>query len=248
MTRISSGSYDVNTWLHGGYERGVMTVIYGSAGSGKTNFCLCAAVSQARKGKQVIYVDSEGGFSSERVKQIAGEQSEKVLEHLFLLTPTTFKEQQEAFEQLLKHVQHGDVELIVVDGMTMLYRLDAAAARALERMREKKEHTNTSATGNEKGGRGWQEVNAALVEQLRTLGELARKRGIAVLVTNQTYRWGEEERMVAGDILCYWGKCQIELRQEKGRRTAYLRKHRSLAESSFPFQITHEGIKKRRWW
>lgn len=245
MARISTGSTELNSWLHGGYETGVMSVMYGPAGSGKTNFCLLAAVSQARKGKHVIYVDTEGGFSSERVKQIAGEQTEQVLEHLFLLTPTTFAEQKQAFEQLLKHVQRKDIGLIVVDGITMLYRLDAAAARVLERMHEEKESANKNERGKE---RGWQEVNAALVEQLRTLAELARKRDIPVLVTNQTYRWGEEERMVAGDILRYWGKCQIELTQEGGRRVVHLRKHRSLPESSFPFQIVHEGIRKRRWW
>ena len=247
MVRISSGSYELNQWLHGGYETDVISVIYGPAGSGKTNFCLLAAVSQAKKGKHVIYVDSEGGFSSERVKQIAGEQTEQALKHLFLLSPTTFAEQKEAFEQLLKHVQRKqDVSFIIVDGITMLYRLDAAAARSLEKESVEEREGNMKET--RKRNASWQEVNAELVQQLRTLAELARKRNIPVLVTNQTYRWGEEERMVAGDILRYWGKCQIELTQEGGKRVAHLRKHRSLPESSLPFQIVNEGIRKRRWW
>ena len=72
MVKISAGSYDLNKWLHGGYEDDVVTVIYGEAASGKTNFCLMAAVSQAKKGNKVIYVDTEGGFSVERVKQLIG--------------------------------------------------------------------------------------------------------------------------------------------------------------------------------
>jgi len=78
MGKISAGSYDLNTFLHGGYETDIVTVFYGGAGTGKTNLCLLTAVSQAKKGNKVIFVDSEGGFSVERVKQLAGEDYEKV--------------------------------------------------------------------------------------------------------------------------------------------------------------------------
>ena len=87
MAKVSAGSYDLNTWLYGGYENDIVTVIYGGAGSGKTNLCLLAAVSQARKGKKIIFIDTEGGFSVERVKQLVGEKDgvEEVLKNIFLL-------------------------------------------------------------------------------------------------------------------------------------------------------------------
>ena len=69
--KISAGSYDLNKWLFGGYDKDIITTIYGPAGSGKTNFCLLAAVSQAKKQKKVIYIDTEGGFSIDRVKQLS---------------------------------------------------------------------------------------------------------------------------------------------------------------------------------
>ena len=64
MAKISAGSYELNKWLYGGYDSEIITTLYGSAGSGKTNFCLLAAVSQAKKGQKVIFIDTEGGFSS----------------------------------------------------------------------------------------------------------------------------------------------------------------------------------------
>ena len=73
MTRISAGSYDLNRWLHGGYEKDIITVVYGGAGTGKTNLCMAAAVSQAKKGNKVLFIDSEGGFSVERARQLAPE-------------------------------------------------------------------------------------------------------------------------------------------------------------------------------
>lgn len=225
MTKISAGSYDLNKWLHGGYERDVITVLYGSAGTGKTNFCLLAAVSQAKKGNKVIFVDSEGGFSVDRIKQMSGD--EEVLKNILILKPTNFTEQKKAFESILDYLKN-EVSLIVVDGMTMLYRLDFAAAR-------------------QKDNGEMQKTNAELVRQMRTLAEIARKREIPIIVTNQVYRWEEESKMVAGDILKYWGKCLIELVNEKGKRTAFLRKHRSLPEKELQFQIVDSGIRKKGW-
>ena len=228
MSKVSAGSYDLNSWLFGGYECDIITTLYGSAGSGKTNWCLLAAVSQAKKGSRVLYIDTEGGFSIERVKQIAGEEYKKVIQNIVLLKPTNFDEQKEAFRELLKQVTKDHLGLIVVDGMTMLYRLDFGVAREKDRDEVQK-------------------INAELARQMRTLAEIARKHGIPVLVTNQVYQWDNGDRMVAGDILKYWSKCLIELTNDNGKRTAFLRKHRSLPEKKIDFQIVNEGVKKRGW-
>jgi len=47
--------------LGGGIECGSVTLLYGEAGTGKTNICLQAAFSLIeREGKKVAYVDTEG--------------------------------------------------------------------------------------------------------------------------------------------------------------------------------------------
>jgi DNA repair protein RadB len=225
--KISSGSYDLNKWLFGGYDCDIISVVYGGSGTGKTNFCLLAAVSQAKKGNKVIFMDTEGGFSVERIRQLAPENYEQVLANILLLKPTNFVEQKKAFDELLRSLK-DEVSLIIVDGMTILYRLDFADAR-----------------GKENGE--IQKINSELARQLRTLAEIARKRNIPVLITNQVYKWDDVQRMVGGDILKYWGKCLIELSHEKGRRIAYLRKHRSLPEKEIEFEIKDLGIRKRGW-
>jgi len=238
MTKISAGSYDLNKWLYGGYETDVITTIFGPAGSGKTNFCLLATVSQAKKGNKVIYIDTEGGFSVERLKQIAAENYTEVLNNIVLLKPTKFSEQQEAFQTLLKEIKEKkNIGLIIVDGITMLYRLELAAAAKTE---DKKKIN---------------EINAALAGQLRMLSEIARKHNIPVLVTNQVYsefltrkeiEECKERRicMVGGDILKYWSKCIIEIQLKQGKRKAILRKHRSLPEKELDFIINSKGIEK----
>ena len=225
--KISTGSYDLNKWLFGGYDKDVVSVIYGGSGSGKTNFCLLAAVSQAKKGNKVVFVDTEGGFSCERVEQIAGERYKEVLDNILLLKPTEFSEQKKIFDKLHDYLK-GGVGLVVVDGMTILYRLDSALAK-------------------DKDEAEYKAVNAELVRQIKMLAEISRKQNIPVIMTAQVYNWEEEQKMVGGDILKYWAKCWIELKNERGVRKAFLRKHRSQPEKEIEFKIVGEGIKKAGW-
>lgn len=239
--KISAGNYELNKWLYGGYEKDIITTIYGPAGSGKTNLCLLAAVSQAKKGNKIIYIDTEGGFSVERFRQLAGEEYEKFLKNILLLKPATFQEQKISFYKLLKEIKTKIIGLIVIDGMTMLYRIELAEAK------------NKTKSDNKIS-----EINSELATQMRILAEIARKKQIPVVITNQVYseflsekelRKGKEKSvsMVGGDILKYWSKCIIELKSEKGRRKAILRKHRSLPEKELQFEITNEGIRKKGW-
>ena len=239
--KISAGSYDLNRLLYGGYEKDIITTIYGPAGSGKTNFCLLAAVSQAKKGNKVIFIDTEGGFSIERVKQLSAESYEEVLKNIMLLKPVNFDEQKKAFSTLVSEIKSkGKIGLIVVDGMTMLYRLELSEAS------QRKDDSQIRQT------------NSELARQMRILAEIARIKNIPVLVTNQVYseflseedfRSGKERgvNMVGGDILRYWCKCLLELQNDRGRRKLIIRKHRSLPEKEMAFIITNEGVRKRGW-
>lgn len=239
--KISTGSYDLNTWLYGGYEKDIITMIAGPPGCGKTNFVILASCSQAKKGNKVIFVDSEGGFSVERIKQIVGtENSESVLNNLLLLKPTNFEEQKKDFLKLLSLVKKGDVGLIVIDGMAMLYRLELGDAQ------------------NIKDDSKIREVNREMAKQMRILAEISRKQNIPVLITNQVYMefLPEEEfkkgverntNIVGGDLFKYWSKCIIELKNDNGKRKAVLLKHRNLPHKEIGFLIKNEGIFKKRW-
>ena len=239
--KISAGSYDLNKFLFGGYDKDTITTIYGPGGSGKTNLCLLVAVSQAKKGNKVIYVDTEGGFSSDRVQQLLEDKTElldETLKNIMILKPTSFEEQEESFGQLLKFVKSGGISLIIIDSIAMLYRLELGDA------------IRTEDTENIK------DVNRKLANQLRILTEISRKQNIPVIVTNQVYsRFVRDENevkeqqvsMVGGDLLKYWSKCILEVQNYRGRRTLKLRKHRSLPEKELDFEIIDVGIRKKGW-
>ena len=240
IEKISAGSFDLNKWLYGGYERDIITMIAGPPGSGKTNFCILAASSQAKKGKKVIFMDTEGGFSVDRFRQIVGEDYEDILKNIFLLEPTSFEEQKKNFSQLLNRIKKNHVGLIVIDGMATLYRLELGEA---------------SKSGSESKIR---ELNWKVAQQMRILSEISRKQKIPVIITNQVYtdfvseedfRKGVKKgsNLVGGDLMKYWSKCIIELKLENRRRKAILLKHRSLPVKELNFEIREKGIFKRGW-
>ncbi len=202
--------------LGGGLQPRNITHIYGAPASGKTNLALMATVSAADKGK-VIYIDCEGGFSTERLKQICKKDLDEVLRSVMLIEPTEFDEQKIAIKKLNEIVPGSNVSLIIVDSISVLYRLE--------------EERDTRELGR----------------QLAQLLRIARKYDVPVLITNQVYTNIDTGRItpVGGNITRYWAKIMIELEmnEENNLRTAVLRKHKFLPEGMrFEFRITEDGI------
>ena len=236
--KILTGSADIDKWLEGGYERGIITMFYGPSATGKSNFMMLAACHQARA-KKIIFIDSEGSFSLDRINQLSNNNSEEILKNIAILNPTSFDEQNKAFEKIQKELQSENIGLIIVDSISMLYRLALADAR-------------------KEGQEAVQKINSDLANQMKILYEIARKRNIPVLITGQVYNefLSEEEwlsgkqagvNVVGGDLLKYWSKCTIELQIDKGKKRALIKKHRSIQEKDLYFEIVNEGVRKKGW-
>ena len=223
--KVPTGSKILDLFLDGGYENDIITTLYGPAGSGKTILSMLCLLNMAKSGKKVIYIDTEGGFSLERLKQISssiGLDYKKIMENVFFLKPTSFAEQKSCFEKL-KGLVNDKIGLIILDSVAMLYRLELGK-------------------GEDVYG-----VNRDLGKQISYLTEIARKNKIPVLITNQVYSDFEEKdkvNIVGGDILKYWSKCLIELQiTPSGNRRLILRKHRHLEpERDLLFRIVEGGI------
>lgn len=233
MSKLSTGVSFLNSLLSGGYDEDIVTTIYGPSGSGKTNLCLIAAVETIKSGKKVIFLDTEGGIAVERIRQLA-EDYENILPHLLFFNPTSFPEQNLFFDQLKKMVDEqsgGQVGLIIIDSISMLYRLELGKNEEVY------------------------DTNASLGRQIACLVEIARKKKIPVLITNQVYSDfdnRDQVKMVGGDLLRYGSKCLIELQKSandlqknNGSRILIIRKHRSLPEGlSSQFRIVEMGVEE----
>ncbi len=220
--KIRTGSKILDRMLDGGYETDVITTIYGPAGSGKTVLAMLCSINIARSGKKVIYIDTENSFSAERLKQIAPDYK-GILHNLIFLKPTSFEEQKNDFEKL-KDLVNDKIGLIVVDTIAMLYRIELG---------QKTENVY--------------DINSSLGKQISYLSEIARKKNIPILITNQVYSNFEEKgkvNIVGGDILKYGSKCLIELQiTPENNRRAILKKHRSIEqEKNIYFKIVERGV------
>jgi len=225
MDKTPTGSKILDKMLNGGYDKDIITTIYGPAGSGKTNLCILCTINTARLGKKVIYVDTENNFSLERFKQICDSINlnyKKILNSIIFLRPTSFEEQKKTFEKL-KEVINEKVGLIVIDSIAMLYRMEIGNNDDIY------------------------EVNKELGKQLAYMKEIAGKKQIPILLSNQVYADFEDKEkvnLVGGDLLRYGSKCLIELQiTPASNRLAIIRKHRSIPEEkSITFKIVEGGI------
>ena len=219
----SNSSLDV--LLAGGFEKGTITQIFGPPTSGKTNITLTLAVNVAKCNKRVIYMDTEGGISIDRIRQIAGPDFSSVANNIIVFEPTNFQEQNDMLRSIdiWLRKNHDDVDLIVIDSAVALYRVDDMKSSRL---------------------------NKELGKQMGLLSKIARQYDIAVIVTNQIYSAIDEEgnsdiKAVGGTILQYWSKVIIQLERgdELNQRVATLKRHRSIPEGKQAmFSISSRGI------
>ncbi len=217
MAKQSSGSSVLDLLLEGGYETDIVTMLYGPAGTGKTTTCLLASIAAARE-KKVIFIDTEGGFSVERLQQLCLD-SDKILENIMLMQPTNFEKQQQIVDTLSGMIT-PQIGLIVCDTISALYRTER---------------------GEDNIG-----LNRLLAKQIGQLLEIARTHNIPVLLSNQVYSDFDNKdavKVVGGDIMQYNSKCLIEFKAgAHGNRVARLRKHRHLPEKEIAFKIVGTGF------
>jgi DNA repair protein RadB len=211
----------IDKLLNGGVETRVITQIYGPPASGKTNLCLQVAINCIRNNKKVIFIDTEGGHSIERMRQIAGADFKKFVDASLFFGPHNFGDQDKIIENL-KSAVNDRFGLIVLDSAVSLYRIGTEEDKA-------------------------QNLNRLMSKQFATLCELARKNNLAVIVTNQVYASmnGDGVEPVGGNILKYWSKAIIELQKsEDSVREAILVRHRSIKEGlREKFVISGEGLR-----
>ena len=215
---LSTGVKSIDELLGGGFAEGVLTQVYGGFASGKTTLAMQTGLLS---GKKIAYVDTEGGFSPERLRQMAekrGLDPEEALQRFILFTPSDFKEQRRVIGSL-KRVVDGSFSLVVVDSITAHYRAEE----------QRRNLTNE------------------LAKQLQVLLWIARKNEVPVIVINQVHFDSRAERTkpVAEHTLGY--RCKDILRLDKlptpGMRVALLERHRFRPEGLMAyFRITERGV------
>ncbi len=217
--QYNTNKIQTNTFLDsliGGLEKGIVTTLYGAPSTGKTNTCI-AISAYLIKNTKVLFIDTEGGFSVERLKQISKDTS--TFSNLIIMKPITFEEQRKVFNEIME-LDLTPFSAIIIDGIANLYRY-------------------------ERDNKAIQLVNQQFASQLSDLVVIARKSNIPIVLTNQVYvdPTTGTYRMVGGDIVAYRSKTMIELIREGNKRIAIVRKHRAIKDGkAIHFEINDKGV------
>jgi DNA repair protein RadB len=221
---IPTGCISLDKLLGGGFPADCVSLIYGEAETGKTSLAVQCAVNCARRGHKSLFIDTDGSLSSERLSQIAEYDYEKISPLIIIMRPTTFKEQVKTMDQLEKII-NKKFELIVIDTITSLYRL------------ELNDPKNTFASNRE------------LNRQLAILTQIAKTRGVATLVVSQVrsipLSKKREMQPVATRVLDYWSDIVLDLKQTGQTRVMKVlrEKHPTIKGTGFCYvKIERSGI------
>ncbi len=236
VQRITTGSRALNELLGGGVETQALTEAFGEFGSGKTQIGHQLSVNvqlpedQGGLQGKVVYIDTEGTFRPERIRQMAeavGLDPDEALRNIFVARALNTDHQMELARKVPELIKEGhNIRLVVVDSITAHFRAEYVGRGNLAERQQK------------------------LNKHLRDLLKLATTYNLAVYVTNQvmskpdTFIGIDLVQAVGGHVLAHAITYRMFLRKgKKDTRIARLIDAPHLPEKEVAFKITSEGIR-----
>lgn len=236
VRNITTGSKNLDNLLGGrGVETKAITEAFGAYGSGKTQLALSLAVNvqlpleKGGSNGKAVYIDTEGTFRPERIKQIAEgleANPEKVLKNIFVARAFNSDHQILLIDKIGQMIKEGEkIKLVVIDSLTAHFRAEFAGRGTLADRQQK------------------------LNKYIHNLMRLAETYNLAVYVTNQVMAnpavmFGDPTSPIGGHIVGHASTYRLYLRRgRKGSRVAKLIDSPNLPENETIFWITAGGVK-----
>jgi DNA repair protein RadA len=233
---ITTGSKNLDNLLGGkGVETRAMTEAFGAYGSGKTQLGLQLAVNvqlpldMGGANGKAVYIDTEGTFRPDRIKQIAeaiGANPEKILKNIFVARAFNSDHQILLIEKIGEMIKDGEpVKLVVIDSLTAHFRAEYSGRGQLADRQQK------------------------LNRYLHNLMKIAEQYNLAVYVTNQVMAnpammFGDPTTAIGGHIVGHASTYRLYLRRgKKNSRVAKMIDSPNLPENETVFFITEEGLR-----
>ena len=232
---IITGSKNLDNLLGGrGVESRAITEAFGAYGSGKTQLGSTLAVNvqlpveQGGANGKCVFIDTEGTFRPERIRQIAeaiGANPEKVLKNIFVARAFNSDHQILLLEIISEMIKNGEpIKLLIVDSLTAHFRAEFAGRGQLADRQQK------------------------LNKYMHTLMKLAEQHNLAVYVTNQVMAnpaqmFGDPTTAIGGNIVGHASTYRIYFRRgKKDSRVAKLIDSPNLPDNETVFFLTKGGI------
>jgi DNA repair protein RadA len=233
---ITTGSKNLNDLLGGrGIESRAITEAYGAFGSGKSQLGFTLAVNvqlpveQGGANGKTVFIDTEGTFRPDRIKQIAegiGANPQHVLKNILVARAFNSDHQILLIEKIGEMIKDGEpIKLVIIDSLTAHFRAEFAGRGQLADRQQK------------------------LNKYLHDLMRLAEQSNLAVYVTNQVMAnpgmmFGDPTTPIGGHIVAHSSTYRMYLRRGKaGSRVAKMIDSPNLPDNEAQFFVTPAGVR-----
>ncbi|PJE81652.1 DNA repair and recombination protein RadA [Candidatus Pacearchaeota archaeon CG10_big_fil_rev_8_21_14_0_10_32_42] len=238
VIHITTGSKGFDDLLGGkGIESRAITEAFGAFGSGKTQLGLSLAVNvqlppeQGGAGGKAVYIDTEGTFRPQRIKQMAegiGANGEMVLKNILVARAFNSDHQILLLEKVAELIKSGEpIKIVIIDSLTAHFRVEFSGRGQLADRQQK--------------------LNRYMHELMR----LAESYNLVVYVTNQVMAnpaqlFGDPTTAIGGNIVGHASTYRLYLRRAKqGSRVAKLIDSPSLPDGETVYYVTSQGIRDK---
>jgi len=192
VMKISTGCRCIDSSLEGGISPGSLLLVYGEPETGKTTLAMQCAVSCALQNFKTLFVDCDNSFAPKRLSQVADGKFEEIADHIILVKPIDFGEQEAVIDRLAEYTAKN-FGLVVIDTVTSLYRVKVA----------------------ENSGRAFG-LNRELNRQMAILAQTAKTQKIPMVVTSQVRSVFDDSYVsvapVATRVLKFWADTIIAMK------------------------------------
>ncbi|WP_316506683.1 ATPase domain-containing protein [Nitrosopumilus sp.] len=211
---ISTGLQKLDGFLSGGIPDGVIVDIFGGNGTGKTQLLLQLSINSIKKGGDVLYLDTTGGFRPERLIQIKKELEIDfdILQHVTVSRIRNTSEQ----IQSIKNLDNAEFSLIVIDNVTDLFSYEYKKPELVF------------------------EKNSLFMKYMRDLSEFAIKKKIPVVVTNMIRNIENNEIENMKSAIDHFTHIKIHLYKQKSKFKGEI--YWALAKEFFSYKIDRIGL------
>jgi DNA repair protein RadA len=236
LFHITTGSKNLDELLGGkGLETKSITEAFGAFGSGKTQLALSLAIGvqlpieQGGANGKAVYIDTEGTFRPERIRQFAegiGANSDKVLKNIMVARAFNSDHQMLLLDKVAELIKEGEpIRLMIIDSLTAHFRAEFSGRGQLADRQQR------------------------LNRYLHNLMRVAEQNNIAVYVTNQVMSdpaqlFGDPTKAIGGNIVGHACTYRMYLRRgKKDSRVAKLIDSPNLPDNETVFMIETDGLK-----
>jgi len=233
---ITTGCKNLDNLLGGrGVETKAITEAFGSFGSGKTQLALSLAVGvqlpeeQGGCNGKAVYIDTEGTFRPERIRQFAegiGANGDKVLKNILVARAFNSDHQMLLLDKIAELIRDGEpVKIVIVDSLTAHFRAEYSGRGQLADRQQR------------------------LNRYLHNLHRIAEQFNLAVYVTNQVMSdpaqmFGDPTKAIGGNIVGHACTYRMYIRRgKKDSRVVKLIDSPNLPDNETVFMIETGGLK-----